>query len=544
MAPQRSCLLSSLCLLLLLLQQCLTIRIEDKARSQTRATGRGTSTTTSTTSTAAPPVYRVSRPEPKQPVKRVPPHLQDVRPGYVDDDAGDVIRIIEPPPHFQELKRLRQRQSQRNAPQKAVVWEQPRKLSTNRQPRPKLPQSQPHPKPQPQPQFPARSQQQPMANNGDLLTQEAQFAPQIVNNLQLPMEILASVRKTERLLQRQRQKLPLVRQRHIQRQSHTLIAQKSLEQQLYQRGQQQRLRALLSEDHKRSKRVKRDASPAGYNVADGLKLVARIGDLLNSAAKYLPDELEPNELAPKASPLTAALASTATQSCGNATSCDSRRRRQRLFKLQGSKKTAARGRNFRHEASTSTSTKTTTTTTSATTTSTSTTTSTTSATPLASRLVNSRKSPNNRNQQPVHSPQLPASPRSDDTVLYADVMSNIRNLWQEHDHDHDLGLSLSLAPQFVAPEQVANNTDYHALQVYLRELDEISKRLPTVSSLAALNHQEFARSTPSPSWYLINNEGKIYETRLDSETKPTAMLFHTFPDMPEDNDAALTQNLE
>ncbi|XP_060656045.1 uncharacterized protein LOC132791221 [Drosophila nasuta] len=543
MPPQRSCVLRLLCLLLLL-QHSLSIRIEDKSRSSSRATSsRGTSTTSSTTSTVTPPVYRVSRPEPKQPAKRVPPHLQDVRPGYVDDDAGDVIRIIEPPAHFQELKRLRQRQSQRNAPQKAVVWEQPRKLSTNRQPRPKLQQTQPqsHIQPHGQPHLQPLSQSKSQAHSGDLLTQEAQFAPQIVNNLQLPMEILASVRKTERILQRQRQKLPLVRQRHIQRQSHTMIAQKSLEQQLYQRGQQQRLRAVLNDDHKRSKRVKREANPAGYDVAQGLKLVAHIGELLNSASQYLPDELEPNELAPQASPLTAALESMESQSCGNSTKCDSRRRRQRLFKLQGSKKTAARGRNFRHEASTTTTTTTTTTTAKSTTTSTST----TSATPLASRLVNSRKSPNNRNQQQQQQQQqlqLPASPRSDDTVLYADVMSNIRNLWQEHDYDHDL--SHSLAPQFVAPEQVANNSDYRALQVYLRELDEISKRLPTVASLTSLNHQEFARSTPSPSWYLINNEGKIYETHLDSETKPTAALFHTFPDMPEDNDAVLTQNLE
>ncbi|KAH8302111.1 hypothetical protein KR044_002882 [Drosophila immigrans] len=533
MAPQRNC-LSFLCLLLLL-QQTLTIRIEDKSRGSSRASSRATTTTTST---ATPPVYRVSRPEPKQPAKRVPPHLQDVRPGYVDDDAGDVIRIIEPPAHFQELKRLRQRQSQsqRNAPLNAEVWEQPRKLSTNRQPRPKSQSQHPHLQPHQQ----SKSQSQSHAAQGDLLTQEAQFAPQIVNNLQLPMEILASVRKTERLLQRQRQKLPQVRQRHIQRQSHTLIAQKSLEQQLYQRGQQQRLRAVLSEDHKRSKRVKREASPAGYDVAEGRKLVAHIGELLQNAARHLPDELEPNELAPRASPLTAAAESTESQSCGNSTNCDSRRRRQRLFKLQGSKKTAARGRNFRHEASTiKTATATAKSTTAIATTATSTSTSTTSATPLASRLVNSRKSPNNRNQQP---PQLPASPRSDDTVLYADVMSNIRNLWQEHDHD----LSLNLAPQFVAPEQVANNSDYRALQVYLRELDEISKRLPTVASLTSLNHQEFARSTPSPTWYLINNEGKIYETRLDSETKPTAALFHSFPDMPDNgnDDAVLTQNLE
>ncbi|KAL7734228.1 hypothetical protein ACLKA6_011896 [Drosophila palustris] len=522
MATQRSCLLSLLCLMLL--QQSLSIRIENRPRGSPNRPA-----TTNSTAKPSVPVYRISRPEPKQPEKRVPAHLQDVRPGYVDDDAGDVIRIIEPPAHFQQLKRLRQRQTQAQphaphaphaplatiAPQTAVVWEQPRKLSTNRAP--------------------------PRAN-GDLLTQETQFSPQITNNLQLPMEILASVRKTERLLQRQRQKklpLPVVRQRHIQRQSHTLIAQKSLEQQLYQRGQQQRLRAALTQDqdHKRSKRVKREAKAEEtgektegeqrYDVAQGLKLVAHIGALLENATRYLPDELEMNQLAPKSV-------------CGNATNCDSRRRRQRLFKLQGSKKSAAKGRNFRHEASNTTTT--TTTTTSVTTTTTATSTPVTSATPLASRLVNSRKSPNNRNQQQQQQQQLLplSSPRRDDSVLYADVMSTIRNLWQEHDHDHDL----SLAPQFVAPEQVANNTDYRVLNVYLRELDEISKRLPTVAPITALNREEFARVTPSPNWYLINNEGKIYETRLDSKTKPTAELFHRFPDMPDGNESVLTPDLE
>ncbi|XP_030566885.1 putative uncharacterized protein DDB_G0271606 [Drosophila novamexicana] len=435
------------------------------------------------------PVYRVSRPQSKQPAQRVPPHLQDIRPGYVDEDAGDVIRIIEPPPHFQQLKRLQQRQPQpQPQPQpvgkrpQAVVWEQPRKVSTNRA-------------------------------SGDLLTQETQLAAQFANNnqLQLPMEILASVRKTERLLQRQRQpQLPALRQRHIQRQTHTLIAQKYLEQQLQQRGQQQRLRAALRPGHKRSKRVRRQAESddegGSYDVAHGLQLVAHIGELLKNATRYVPDE-EPEK--------------TTT----NATNCDNRRRRQRLFRL-GAKKTPARVRNFRHEATTTTTTKATTTATPETTSSL-----TTSATPLASRLVNSRKSQNNRNQpQPQ---QLLASPSS---VLYADVMSTIRNLWQEHD--------LTAGPQFVAEQQVRNNSDYRALDVYLKELDDIARRLPPVAPITALNREEFALATPKPSWYLINKEGMIYETRLTSDTKPSSTLFHLFPDMPKAKDPITTLDLE
>ncbi|EDW58238.1 uncharacterized protein [Drosophila virilis] len=438
------------------------------------------------------PVYRVSRPQSKQPAQRVPPHLQDIRPGYVDEDAGDVIRIIEPPPHFQQLKRLQQRQPHPQ-PQLvgkrpvAVVWEQPRKVSTNRA-------------------------------SGDLLTQETQLAAQFANNnqLQLPMEILASVRKTERLLQRQRQpQLPALRQRHIQRQTHTLIAQKYLEQQLQQRGQQQRLRAALLPGHKRSKRVKRQAEGGdeggSYDVAHGLQLVAHIGELLKNATRYVPDE-EPEK--------------TTT----NATNRDNRRRRQRLFRL-GAKKTPARGRNFRHEATTTTTTTKATTTTTTTATLETTSGLTTSATPLASRLVNSRKSQNNRNQpQPQ---QLLASPSS---VLYADVMATIRNLWQEHD--------LTAGPQFVAAQQVRNNSDYRALDVYLKELDEIARRLPSVAPITALNQEEFALATPTPNWYLINKEGMIYETRLTSETKPSSTLFHLFPDMPKAKDPITTQDLE
>lgn len=546
MAPSRSGgIIRFVCLVLLLLQLelSLTIRIDDRTRLA------------APNATATELGYRVSRPEPKQPTKRVPAHLQDIRPGYVDDDAGDVIRIIEPPQHFQQLKRLRQRQPQpvhaANAPpQKAVVWEQPRKLSKN--PAPHQPPRQPlHQAPQQLPHHPAqRSHAQtqllprpkmtvaPPPPNADLLTQETQHSAQLYNGLQLPMEILASVRKTERLLQGQRQQMPQVRQRHIQRQTHTLIAQKALEQQNYQREQQHRLRATLSQDHKRSKRVKRETG-SNYGVAQGLKLVAHIGELLQNATLYLPDEAEPNDLVPKASPLTSAAAS-ASQFCGNATNCDTRRRRQRLFQ-QGSKKIAVRGRNFRHEATATTAATTAQTnarhitTKQATTTTQATSSSTTSATPLASRLVNSRKSPNNRNQH-QHQLQLPAAPRHDDSVLYADVMSNIRNLWQEHD--------LVGAPQFVAPAQVANNTDYRALNVYLHELDQLAKSLSTAAPLPSLNQQEFARATPPPSWYLINNEGKIYETRLDSETKPTVALFHQFPDLPDEYEPVTTQDLE
>ncbi|KAH8257491.1 hypothetical protein KR038_010594, partial [Drosophila bunnanda] len=479
--------------LLLLLHLSQAIKVQDGAPSS---------------STVSPTVYRVSKPEPKHPENRVPAHLQDIRPGYVDDDAGDVIRIIEPPQHFQQLKRLRHRQPGASP----VIWEQPRKLVTNR----------------------AK-----VVPPGDLLTQETQLQNHLnsPNQLQIPVEILASVRKTERLLQRQRQKGPLVRQRHIQRQSHTLISQKSLEQQLYHRGQQHKLRAMLSrnQEHKRNKRVKRATGlperetpgvvdrkrqgKAAYDVAQGLKLVAHIGDLLSNASLYLPDEGATNEVTPfpKRSPLQ--------QQCSNATNCDSRRRRQRLFKHQPKpterEKFKERRRHFRNEATTTTTEATTTTTTgksppvivpSA------------SATPLASRLVNSRKSktksPNNH------------LARSDDSILYADVMTNIRNLWQEHD--------LLAAPRSIAPGEVANNTDYRALDVYLKELDHLAKKLPTVAPITGLNQEELERATPTPSWYLINEEGKIYETRLDSQTKPSSALFHRFPDMPENKQNAST----
>ncbi|ALC43360.1 CG13720 [Drosophila busckii] len=461
-----------LLLSLALLQLTLGIRVENEP----------------TTAANSSNSYRISRPEPKQPIKRVPPHLQDVRPGYVDDDAGDVIRIIEPPPHFQQLKRQRQRQ-QSGAPQMAVVWEQPRKLSINRPS-----QSQPTPT-----AAAAQRVKRPATGAGDLLTQEAQLNPHITNSLQLPVEILASVRKTERLLQRQRQQLPLVRQRHIQRQTHTLIAQKSLEQQRYQRMQQQRLRALLSQEHKRSKRVKRELR-SDYGVAEGLKLVAHLGELLQNATRLLPDEQAPT---------TTETTTTTTQ----ATKCDRRRR-------CASQKTTPkrRGRYFRHEATTAAA-------------ATNLSTTTTSATPLASRLVNSRKSPNsntnNRNQLTLA--QLP-SYRSDDAILYADVMSNIRNLWQEH---------VSSASQFNGqqqPVQHNDTTDYRALHVYLHELDEISKKLPTVAPIIKLNQEEFMRATPTSSWYLINNEGEIYET----QNTPKTQLFHRFPDI---NASASTQDL-
>uniref|UniRef100_A0A6P4EVS2 Uncharacterized protein LOC108043130 n=1 Tax=Drosophila rhopaloa TaxID=1041015 RepID=A0A6P4EVS2_DRORH len=445
-------------------------------------------------SSPSPPVYRVSKPEPKHPENRVPPHLQDIRPGYVDDDAGDVIRIIEPPQHFQQLKRLRQRQPI-NPP---VVWEQPRKLATNRVK--VIPQ-------------------------GDLLTQETQIqnGP---NQLQIPMEILASVRKTERLLQHQRHKFPLIRQRHIQRQSHTLIGQKTIEQQIYHRGQQQKLRAVLSrnQEHKRSKRNRREIPEKRkevYDVQKGLKLVAHIGDLLKNATQYLPDEGETiNEV--KRSPI-----------CSNATNCDNRRRRQRLFKQQAKsaerEKLKERRRHFRNDL-TATTTKATITTTGKSVFSSANSIAETSATPLASRLVNSRKS---KSKSPNNNRNLG---RSDDSILYADVMTNIRNLWQEHD--------LLTGPKSIGPGEVANNTDYRALDVYLKELDDLAKKLPTVAPITGLNREELQRPTPTPNWYLINAEGGIYETRLDSQTKPSSSLFHRFPDMPNQNQSVSTLDLE
>ncbi|XP_032598802.1 ATP-dependent RNA helicase ddx46 [Drosophila grimshawi] len=484
MAPQVSCLFR----LLFLLQLSLTLSLRIDTAQESR-------------SNVSLPIYRVSRPELKQPVKRVPQHLQDIRPGFVDDDAGDVIRIIEPPPHFQQLKRLRQRQPQQ--PSTAVVWEQPRKLSTN------------------------RLNLKPV--NADLLTQETQ------NHLQFPMEILASVRKTERLLQRQRQQQPpVVRQRHIQRQTHTLIGQKSLEQQRYQREQQQRLRATISQEHKRSKRVKRQTDD--YNMAQGLKLVAHIDELLQNATRYLPDELEKHETT-TTTPVTTTTTTTTTLKSNSSNYDKNRQRRQRLFKLQGAlkKTTARRGRNFRHEATTTTMTTaaapaatTTTATTSAESTSTL---RLTSATPLASRLVNSRKSANKRN----HLQQLPSS-RSDDSVLYADVMLNIYNLWQEHD---------VATAQFVAPPH--NNSDYRELDVYLKELDAIAKKLPSVSPITSLTgERELLPATPTTTinWYLINKEGMIYETHLNSDTKPMSALFHLFPDMPQTNEPITTIDLE
>ncbi|XP_068149038.1 uncharacterized protein [Drosophila tropicalis] len=430
MVMARSCSTMLLTLVLVILPlSCLCIKIEEKHIGKDAPTPP-----------PSPPNYRVSKPELKKPLQRVPPHLQDIRPGYVDDDAGDVIRIIEPPQHFQQLKKLRQRQPQLRPEAAALVWEQPRKLSSNR-----FPPSQP-----------------PKMVDGDLLTQETQ------NNLQIPEEILASVRKTERLLQRQHQKYPpLMRQRHIQRQTHTLIAQKSLQNQIYQRGQHQRLKAVLSQsqsqilDHKRSKRVKREEE---YNVQKGLKLVAHIGELIKNATVYLPEE-------------TKKTSGNQLQSCGNATNCDSRRRRQRLFKQsksaewQWQREKQQKGRNFRNGATTSETTTTIkptiitpTTAPPKATTSSSFTISTTSAIPLASRLVNSRKSPNNNRNSNFGS--------AASAVLYADVMTNIRSLWQEHDH-------FQQQSKAIQPDQITNNTNYQSLDMYLKELDSQAKELST-----------------------------------------------------------------
>uniref|UniRef100_A0A1I8P297 Uncharacterized protein n=1 Tax=Stomoxys calcitrans TaxID=35570 RepID=A0A1I8P297_STOCA len=206
--------------------------------------------TTTTVSSSGNPVetstYRITQPKAKNPSHRVPEYLQRVRNGFVYEDADDVIRVIEPPKHFEQLKMLMQSRQNIPAPEireRGTVKTKPTRPLTKAKPKKSL-------RPQ------RTTTKKPVEN--DLEIQETE---------QLPVEILASVRKTENYLRKFKPKLPLAPLQRVKtKKIHTVIWEKAQEQQQYVQGQEKKVGGIrhFAESKQRrkflKKRIKRAAA--------------------------------------------------------------------------------------------------------------------------------------------------------------------------------------------------------------------------------------------------------------------------------------------
>lgn len=182
--------------------------------------------------------YRISLPRPQRPSNRVPSHLQDIRTGYVDDDADDVIHIIEPPSYFQQLKRQAHRQQAFQVAQPQLTIDTPKKSTMDllTQETQDIANSvktaqQKHKIATILPMHLVKLQQHQQSQQKPQQQQQPQNA--------VPFELLASVRHKDRIFQRSRPlTLPFARERIKVKNIQTVLMEQGFEQQQYDRGQQ------------------------------------------------------------------------------------------------------------------------------------------------------------------------------------------------------------------------------------------------------------------------------------------------------------------
>uniref|UniRef100_A0A1B0B7U5 Uncharacterized protein n=1 Tax=Glossina palpalis gambiensis TaxID=67801 RepID=A0A1B0B7U5_9MUSC len=224
---------------------------------------------------------------------RLPLQVSTTPAAYIHQDSDDVIHIIDPPKHFQELKKYMQyKYQQRNS-------------APNREPsslpqRPKRGQVRPLMRPinsriveNNMSSYiygsPGKTRVKKKLNDFDLYTQETK---------ELPVEILTSVRKTERLIRKNKPVLPKVKQRLSSKQIHTVIWEKGHEQDQYEKGHEKRVQGIRENyiNRKRFNRIKRDLknsrehSPQRlvfYQPLKGDILLSHINELLKNAETYL-----------------------------------------------------------------------------------------------------------------------------------------------------------------------------------------------------------------------------------------------------------------
>ncbi|XP_017482852.1 PREDICTED: uncharacterized protein LOC108371754 [Rhagoletis zephyria] len=510
--------------------------------------------------TPPPSSYRVSAPKLKQPLNRVPAHLQDI--GYVYEDADDVIHIIEPPQRFQLLKRL---VSQTESPRKLRItrvesmnhYSLPKpmamtaataeifsaskfKTKVKKMPESTVKQLQPVKQQlgggikvnQPVKLLHTRAHNsKPVFSNDDsidLVPQEAQTLAMMSPPLPLPREILASVRKTERLLQQQpqpKQHLHRVTQRQKKLATHTVVIGQAFERNKFYRTTDHK----IMDEKLRKSRVRREVrnipihgesfagarrtdklpsaldvlKNANLDIQKGTKLLLHLDELLKNASLYLPDKGEVVELSEKSNNSNKSFLKSITKSDAtnpleqrfSPSRNQSANKRRRIFTDVNVNKQNAR-------------------------------------TNLA-LIEGANKT--NYNQFTAGS------------LLYDDVMSNIRNmlhtknrqLLEDQQNSSFNGRKVTVNFNGSLPLLPIDNgepIEVKQLQEYIYELQRISKSLQNqntdVSSAPTQQSEQSANMTDSPDWYLITSQGSIYEARSRSKPKPTTSFFHRFPDIP------------
>ncbi|XP_065360315.1 uncharacterized protein LOC135954169 [Calliphora vicina] len=225
------------------------------------------SAATTTTSSITERNYRKSVAKIQETSYRVPEHLQFISRGFIYEDADDVIHVIDPPKHFEELKKIMQRQEQRQLHNLRPI------ALREQRPKPKIVMT----------NIPLKEEfkhnlRKPIVEL-DMETQESQH---------LPLEILASVRKTENFLRKYKPKLPSVKQRVQTKKIQTVIWEKSQDQQQFQQSHDQRVQGIREQVPNRryfnKKRFKREASLPDLK---GEKLLNHINELIENASYYL-----------------------------------------------------------------------------------------------------------------------------------------------------------------------------------------------------------------------------------------------------------------
>ncbi|XP_061390429.1 uncharacterized protein LOC133325722 [Musca vetustissima] len=219
------------------------------------------------------------------------PSIHRVRNAFAYEDADDVIHVIEPPKHFEQLKILMQKRQKiqpivigrDNGPiplQKPIKRDPPLPAKT----RPGRPLVKGMPKKVVKNLRPTKK---PL--DVDLEIQETE---------NLPIEILASVRKTENYLKKYKPKIPSApRQRVKTKKIQTVIWEKSQEQQQYVQGKEQKvngIREYYQPQEKNTnrrkfikKRIKRQTELADYETLKGDQLLEHINELVKNASIYL-----------------------------------------------------------------------------------------------------------------------------------------------------------------------------------------------------------------------------------------------------------------
>ncbi|XP_067643057.1 uncharacterized protein [Eurosta solidaginis] len=484
--------------------------------------------------TTLAPKYRVSVPKSKEPLNRVPSHLQGVP--YIYKDADDVIHIIEPPQHFQLLKilnnqtnRYMQTQNQQqkiriiklksmnHAPtsiaMKVVTFSQLSapiySTKVNKQPDSILKRAH-----KMQQQFggniynrshgatferqnvPVTSKE----NSADLLSQgtkmqHVQVLPR--SPLQLPREVLASVRKTDRLifLQQLPDQTQRVSKHHKTLKSHTVIMDKRYEHNQFERGTEQKSMgkkwrcSRIRRDVRRDDARRIDQESAALDALKNAKIQVQKGEVVDFSSKQSTNVDLNAERKSLSYPANVKLQKFDDTSLNVTDSILKRHflsNRVRCRDIIKGLKTKLN---------------------------------------MNSRIFDkpSKSRPNN------HTAGI---------LLYEDVMSNIQNIFQANDlkikedqhktNFNGKNVSLTLNQSTTSfPLQSDDSKEVKEIEDYIYELHRLLRHLPStnISMVYGVNYQEITNTTAPANWNLVKDKAIINSENLGFKSKPSISLF-------------------